>query len=86
MQPYLVKMFQSVRALKLLKDSATYLISQDGEEAALKHCNFRGEVEDWFRALEESMRVSIRMHMKSSLYRYENDEVKRTDWLNESTS
>ena len=56
-------------------------MSGEGEECALKNCPFRGEVEDWFRALEDSMKNSLRAQMRNALIRYELDDLARTDWL-----
>jgi hypothetical protein len=33
--------------------SASYIISSEGERVLLKNCALRGEVEDWFRIIEE---------------------------------
>ena len=67
-----------------MKDTATAIISKDQEEVQLKHCNFRGEVEDWFKTVEESMRVSIKTNLRTALIRFENDDVKRVDWIQEN--
>ena len=44
--------------------------SAEGEEVPLRNCIFRGEVEEWFRSAEESMKGSLRTIVRQGLLKY----------------
>ncbi len=59
MLPHLLKVFENIKSLKFDGDVAEFMVSSEGEEVPLKNCVCKGEVEDWMRILEESMKYSI---------------------------
>jgi dynein heavy chain len=72
--------------LRFLKEIPHSLVMADGEECYLKNCILRGEVEDWFRSIEESMKLSIKGVIRNGLMRFEAEDTKRTDWIQEHSS
>ena len=64
MIPYLKKIFENLVDLNLDEEetAALYMISIEGEIVNLKSCSMRGgEVEEWMKTLEESMRYSLKI-------------------------
>ena len=52
----------------------------------IKQCNFRGEVEEWLKILEDSMKNSIKSVMRTALLKYENEDTHRSKWVLEYPS
>lgn len=59
---------------------AISMISNEGEVVSLRNCSLRGtEVEEWMKALEESMKHSLKICVRSAMISYDNEE--RKDWI-----
>ncbi|CAK72703.1 unnamed protein product (macronuclear) [Paramecium tetraurelia] len=81
-QPYLRKCFENLVKIQFdQSENAIGMISAEGEIAVLKGYTARGEVEDWFKALEDKMKSSLNGVMRQSLIKYQLEDTQRRDWV-----
>ena len=57
------------------------MVSSEGEEVQLRNCVFRGEVEEWFRMCEESMKGTLKSIVRQGVLRFTEEGMKRTNWI-----
>ena len=57
------------------------MVSLEGEEVLLRNCIFRGEVEEWFRSCEESMKGTLKSIVRQGLIKFTEEGVKRSQWI-----
>ena len=96
LQPHLRKVFENLVKLEfdnkemivamLSGNPPPFKISAEGESVPIKQCNFRGEVEEWLKILEDSMKNSIKSVMRTALLKYENEDTHRSKWVLEYPS
>jgi dynein heavy chain len=87
LQPHLRKVFENLVKLEFdNKESIVAMLSAEGESVPIKQCNFRGEVEEWLKILEDSMKNSIKSVMRTALLKYENEDTQRGKWVLEYPS
>ena len=48
---------------------------------SLKGCAARGEVEEWFKIIEDSMKYSLKVVFRNSILHYEADDTNRKEWV-----
>lgn len=60
---------------------ATAMISPEKERVEFNSCHFMGEVEDWMKLLESTMKSSLQKQMRKSMMSYENDVIERNEWV-----
>ena len=81
-EPHLRKVFENFVKIgfddKSIPES---MISLEGEKVTLKNCVFRGEVEEWFKTAEESMKATLKSIIRSSYQKYMEGTMKRIDWV-----
>ena len=63
------------------KGFPAYMVSLEGEEVLLRNCIFRGEVEEWFRSCEESMKATLKSIVRQGLIKYTEEGLKRSQWI-----
>ncbi|CCI43009.1 unnamed protein product [Albugo candida] len=83
-QPHLRKCFENLVKVDFGENSASIdmlaMISSEGERVPLgRNLKARGNVEDWLKALEASMKSSIHKSLKKGLLEYQSKE--RVEWL-----
>ncbi|XP_051768758.1 dynein axonemal heavy chain 1 [Ctenopharyngodon idella] len=80
-QPHLRKCFENVARLKFQSDlQITHMYSAEGEEVHLSvPVSPSGNVENWLREVENSMKASVRDNISRSLQAYV--EHPRTEWV-----
>ncbi|XP_030213444.1 dynein heavy chain 1, axonemal [Gadus morhua] len=80
-QPHLRKCFENIARLKFQADlQITHMYSGEGEEVELlQPVRPSGNVENWLREVERSMKASLRDNIHRSLLAY--PEQPRTDWV-----
>ncbi|XP_051777061.1 dynein axonemal heavy chain 1 [Erpetoichthys calabaricus] len=80
-QPHLRKCFENIAMLKFQEDlKITHMYSGEGEEVELCNPIFpTGNVEDWLRDVERTMKDSVRDNIDRSLEEY--PKVLRTQWV-----
>ena len=70
-EPYLRKVFENFVGIRFDdKSIPTSMVSMEGEEVQLRNCVFRGEVEEWFRSCEESMKSSLKSIVRQGILKY----------------
>jgi hypothetical protein len=47
----------------------------------LRNCIFRGEVEEWFKSAEESMKLTLRSVIRQAELKFTEEGMKRENWL-----
>lgn len=57
------------------------MVSPEGEEVQLRNCIFRGEVEEWFKSSEESMKNTLKSIVRQGMLKYTEEGMKRTQWI-----
>ena len=57
------------------------MVSLEGEKVTLKNCIFRGEVEEWFKSAEESMKATLKSIIRQAYQKYMEGSMKRVDWV-----
>ena len=57
------------------------MVSMEGEEVLLRNCIFRGEVEEWFKSCEESMKATLKSIVRQGLLKFTEEGVKRSQWI-----
>ena len=57
------------------------MVSLEGEKVVLKNCIFRGEVEEWFKSAEESMKATLKSIIRSANQKYLEGTMKRVEWV-----
>ena len=57
------------------------MCSAEGEVVALRNCIFRGEVEEWFKNSEQSMKSTLRSIVRQAELKYTEEGIKRSDWI-----
>ena len=57
------------------------MISAEGERVVLKNCVFRGEVEEWFKSAEESMKATLKSIIRISHQKFSEGKMKRIEWV-----
>ena len=58
------------------------MISSEGELVKLRNYqNKGGEVEDWLHSLEEQMKYSLKVVVRNSFIKYEQEDTKRRNWV-----
>ncbi|CAD8076520.1 unnamed protein product [Paramecium sonneborni] len=81
-QPYLKKCFDNLVEIQFdQQENAIGMVSAEGEIAVLKGYTARGEVEDWFKGLEDKMKSSLNGVMRQSLFKYQLEDTQRKDWI-----
>ena len=81
-EPHLRKVFEGFVKLQFDdKSIPEMMISAEGEGVPLKNCVFRGEVEEWFKSAEESMKATLRSVIRVSFQRYSEGKMKRNEWV-----
>ena len=75
-EPHLRKVFENFVKIKFDdKGIPDEMESIEGERVVLKNCIFRGEVEEWFKAAEESMKATLKSVIRVRLGKF--TEMKR---------
>lgn len=78
LQPFLRKCFENIVRLQFdASDNVIGMISGEGEVVTLRGYQARGDVEDWLKTLEEQMKYSLKVVMRNSLIKYEQENTQR---------
>ena len=63
-------------------ENATGMVSAEGEVMPLRNYQARvGEVEEWLKTLEEQMKYSLKVVIRNSLIKYEQEDTLRKKWV-----
>ncbi|CAD8169807.1 unnamed protein product [Paramecium pentaurelia] len=73
-QQYLSLFFQNIHQFDYdqNKDSITSLYSMENDQITIKYCPMKGEIEDWFKNIEEGMKQGLRQIIKNALKHADN--------------
>ncbi|CAD8183463.1 unnamed protein product [Paramecium pentaurelia] len=74
MQQYLSLFFQNIHQFDYdqNKEAVTSLYSKENDQIAVKYCPMKGEIEDWFKTVEEGMKQGLRQIIKNALKHADN--------------
>ncbi|CAD8125548.1 unnamed protein product [Paramecium sonneborni] len=74
MQQYLSLFFQNIYQFDYdqNKEAVTSLYSKENDQIPVKYCPMKGEIEDWFKTVEEGMKQGLRQILKNALKHADN--------------
>jgi len=69
------------------KENVLKIISLEGEQIKLRHCNLRGEeIEEWLKVIEDAIKQQLQHLIQKCLADYEKEETSVSQWVTNHAS